>query len=62
MGCYVIYLDYTILPLTDVIHIYLYVVQTHFFFFFELDHSGSQPFNCTLRQSCLHYGNHALAM
>ena len=31
-GCYVIHLDYTILPLTDVIHSYLYVVQTHFLF------------------------------
>ena len=42
MGCYVIHLDYTILPLTDVIHKYLYVVQT--IFFLQLDHSSSQPF------------------
>ena len=31
MGCYVIHLYYTILALIDVIHIYLYVVQTNFF-------------------------------
>ena len=34
--CYVIHLNYTILPLTDMIHICRYVVQTLF--------SGSQPF------------------
>ena len=43
MGCYVIHLDYTIMPLTDLIHICLYVEQTHFL---ELDHSGSQPSTC----------------
>ena len=35
MGCYVIHLDYTILPLTYVIHTYLYVVQNHYLFFWR---------------------------
>ena len=41
MGCYVIHLDYTILPLTYVIHIYLSMWCKLIFYFF-----ASQPFTC----------------
>ena len=42
MGCYVIHLDYTILPMIDIIHIFLYVVLIFLYvvlILLELDHS-----------------------